>query len=251
MTRLLEALVDDAGLFPPSWLPMDEALARHRRSDSPMLTRRFLLPGDRVTECLELLTEGEVLDVHLIGDDVVPTAPRFGAFPQGQDRVEGHQSGGGITVRAVELRSGTRDDLPCYVEGIAPAELKPHGMFGKLRCGGVRIPSVEEVAAYVVAAARASLPFKGTAGMHAAVRGWESTNGEPHHGYLNLVLAVARSLREDDVADVLRCDDADALTAEAKELSDDLVTATRWLFHSYGSCDTDRPVNDAITLGLL
>lgn len=232
MTRLLAGLVDDAGLFPPSWLPMEEALARHRRSDSPMLTGRFLLPHDRVEE-LSAVLDGPI-EVHLIGDDVV-TLPT-------DDR---------ITVRAVELRSGTRDDLPCYVEGIAPAELKPHGMLGKLRCGGVRIPGVEEVAAYVVAAARQAVPFKATAGMHAAVRGWESTNGEPHHGYLNLLLAVARSLREDDVADVLRCDDADALVAEAKELSDDLVVATRWLLHSYGSCDTDRPVSDAITLGLL
>jgi len=64
-------------------------------------------------------------------------------------------------------------------------------------------------------------------------------------------LWVARALREDDVAEVLRCDDADALAAEAKELSDDLVVATRWLFHSYGSCDTDRPVRDALELGLV
>jgi hypothetical protein len=232
MMRLLTGLVDDAGLFPPSWLPMDEALARHRRSDSPMLTGRFLLPADRVAE-LEAILDGP-LDVHLIGDAVVelPRDPR-------------------ITVHAVELRSGTRDDMPCYIEGVPPAELKPHGMLGKLRCGGVRIPSVEEVAAYVVAAARESLPFKGTAGMHAAVRGWESTNGVPHHGYLNVLLAVARALHEGDVLDVLRCDDADALAAEAKELSDDLAVATRWLYHSYGSCDTDRPVRDALELGLL
>ncbi len=232
--RLLEGLVDDAGLFPPSWLPMDEALARHRRSSSPVLSGRFLCPGDRVDELVALLEPAEVLDIHLIGDDAValPTDPR-------------------VRVRAVELRSGTRDDLPCYLEGIAPAELAGHGVFGKLRCGGVRIPPVEEVAAYVVAAARFSLPFKATAGMHAAVRGWESTDGTPHHGYLNLLLAVARALREDDVLDVLRSTDADSLAAEAKELSDDLVVATRWLLHSYGSCDTDRPVNDAITLGLL
>jgi hypothetical protein len=91
----------------------------------------------------------------------------------------------------------------------------------------------------------------GTAGLHAAVRGWESTEGEPHHGYLNLVLAVARALHEDDVLDVLRSTDADALAAEARELSPDLVVATRWLLHSYGSCDTERPINDAHTLGLI
>lgn len=230
--KLLEGLVDDAGLFPPSWLPMDQALARHRAATSPMLSGRFLCPGDRVDELLALL-DGPI-DVHLIGDDSVelPTDPR-------------------VTVRAVELRSGTRDDLPCYVEGIAPKELKGHGMLGKLRCGGARIPTPEEVAAFVVEAARFSVPFKATAGMHAAVRGWESTRDAPHHGYLNLVLAVARALREDDVLDVLRSTDADALAGEARELSDDLVVATRWLLHSYGSCDTARPVEDAKQLGLL
>ena len=230
--RLLAGLVDDAGLFPPSWLPMADALARHRASSSVMLSGRFLVPADRVAELAALLDAP--LDVHLVGDDVVDLTP-----------VDD------VVVRAVELRSGLVDGLPCYLEGVAPKELAGHGVLGKLRCGGLRIPSVEEVAAYVVEAARQSVPFKATAGLHAAVRGWESTGEEPHHGYLNLLLAVARALREDDVADVLRCTDADALVAEVRELSDDLVVATRWLLHSYGSCDTDRPVRDATDLGLL
>lgn len=233
---LLAGLVDDAGLFPPSWLPMDEALARHRASISPMLSGRFLCPGDRVGELLALLdaSAGSSLDVHLLGDATVdlPTDLR-------------------LRVRAVELRSGVMPQLPCYLEGVDPRELAGHGVFGKLRCGGVRLPPVEEVAAYVLSAARMSVPFKATAGMHAAVRGWESTKGEPHHGYLNLLLAVARALSAGDVLEVLRCTDGDALAHEACELSGDLVTATRWLFHSYGSCDTAKPVTDAMTLGLL
>ena len=236
MTPLLAGLVDDAGLFPPSWLPMDEALTRHRATTSAMLSGRFLCPGDRVEELLALLdtSTGSSLDVHLVGDAAVdlPTDPR-------------------LRVRAVELRSGVMTQLPCYLEGVDPRELVGHGVFGKLRCGGVRIPSVEEVTSYIRSAARVSVPFKGTAGMHAAVRGWENTNGEPHHGYLNLLLAVARALSAGDVLDVLRCTDGDALAHEASELSADLVTATRWLFHSYGSCDTARPVTDAVTLGLL
>jgi hypothetical protein len=234
LIALLAGLVDDAGLFPPAWLPMDQALTRHRSSSSPLLSRRFLCPGDRVDELLGLLGDDERIELHLIGDAAVPLPddPR-------------------ADVKAVELRSGVMPGLPCYVEGIAPKELKSLGVYGKLRCGGARIPSVEEVASYVTAAARVSLPFKGTAGMHAAVRGWESTKGVPHHGYLNLLLAVARSLSEGHVEDVLRSTDAEALAAEARELSTDMVTATRWMLHSYGSCDTDRPVSDATTLGLL
>ena len=231
MSPLLRGLVDDAGLFPPSSLPIDQALARHRGSQHPMLSGRFLCPADRVDELLRLL-DGP-LDVHLIGDDVVdlPDDPR-------------------LTVRAVELRSGVRGDLPCYVEGVEPSVLVGKGVFGKLRCGGVRIPPVDEVAAYVRECVRVGLPFKGTAGMHAAVRGWESTGDEPHHGYLNLLLAVARALTGGDVEGVLASTDAESLAAEAKSLDHSVVADARRLFHSYGSCDTDRPIRDAVELGL-
>jgi hypothetical protein len=232
VTPLLAGLVDDAGLFPPSWLPMDAALARFRAADHPMLSGRFLCPGDRVEELLGVL-DGPI-EVHLIGDAAVqlPTDPR-------------------ISVRAVELRSGLMDEIPCYVEGIAPSALVGRGVFGKLRCGGLRIPSVTEIATYVSECARLSLPFKGTAGMHAAVRGWEDTKGEPHHGYLNLLLAVARALSGGDVEEVLASTSPAALAAEALSLDPALVSATRALFHSYGSCDTARPVSDARDLGLL
>jgi hypothetical protein len=231
VSPLLRGLVDDAGLFPPSWLPMDAALERHRRTRHPMLSGRFLCPGDRLPELADLL-DGPI-EVHLVGDEDVelPDDPR-------------------ITVRAVELRSGTRDDLPCYVEGVEPSVLVGKGVHGKLRCGGLRIPPVDEVAHYVGECARVGLSFKGTAGMHAAVRGWESTNDQPHHGYLNLLLAVARSLSGGDVEAVLASTDAESLVAEAKSLEADLVSATRGLYHSYGSCDTERPVRDAVTLGL-
>lgn len=232
MTPLLAGLVDDAGLFPPAWLPMDEALARHRASTHPMLSGRFLCPADRLTE-LEAVLDGP-LEVHLIGDDVVdlPKDPR-------------------VTVRAVELRSGVRGDFPCYVEGVAPYVLVGKGAMGKLRCGGVRIPSVDEVGHYVSECARLALPFKATAGMHAAVRGWERTRGVPHHGYLNLLLAVSRALSGRSVEDALASTDAGSLAAEALSLDADLAEATRALLHSYGSCDTARPITDAEKLGLL
>jgi hypothetical protein len=231
---LLTGLVDDAGLFPPTWLPMSDALERHRSSRHPMLSGRFLCPGDRVPELLDELGHDEQLEVHLIGDDVVqlPSDVR-------------------VMVQAVELRSGLRHDLPCYVEGVAPYALVGKGVFGKVRCGGVRIPPVDELAHYVTECTGLELPFKATAGMHAAVRGWECTKDQPHHGYLNLLLAVARSLSGGDVEGVLASTDAQSLAEEAKALDPELAKATRGLFHSYGSCDTARPIADARRLGLL
>jgi hypothetical protein len=232
VSTLLDGLVDDAGLFPPSWLAMDAALERHRMSTHPMLSGRFLCPGDRVAELIAALDRP--IEIHLVGDDAVevPTHPY-------------------VITRAVELRSGLMTQLPCYVEGIAPSALVDRGVFGKVRCGGLRIPPVPELAEYVSACARLSLPFKATAGMHAAVRGWEETKSEPHHGYLNLLLAVSRALSGGDVESVLASTDADSLAAEAKAMDLELAAATRGLFHSYGSCDIVRPVHDAAHLGLL
>jgi hypothetical protein len=231
---LLAGLVDDAGLFPPSWLPMAEALDRHRASTHPMLSGRFLCPGDRVGELLDALGQDDALEVHLVGGEAVdlPEDPR-------------------VTVRAVELRSGVMDQVTCYVEGIAPSVLSGRGALGKVRCGGLSIPPVEELAHYVSECARLSLPFKATAGMHAAVRGWESTKDQPHHGYLNLLLAVSRALSGGDVEAVLASVDAETLAKEAISMDEELARSTRALLRSYGSCDTARPVADADALGLL
>lgn len=234
MIPLLRGLVDDAGLFPPSALSMSEALERHRRSDSPMLSGLFLCPANRVDEVVPLLEPDEKLEVHLI-------APAPFDMPD-------HPA---LVVRGVELRSGLMDSIPCYVEGVSPKELAGSGLFGKVRCGGEAIPDVAELATYIAMAARFSVPFKATAGLHAAVRGWESTDGLPHHGYLNILLAVARGISGGNVAQVLASTDAAALAQEARDVHGDLALAVRYVLRSYGSCDTTRPVTDARELGLL
>jgi hypothetical protein len=231
---LLRGLVDDAGLFPPSSLPMAEALDRHRRTESPMLSDVFLCPADRVDELTALLGPYETVEVHLIAPApfTVPDHPR-------------------LIVKGVELRSGLMPEIPCYVEGVGPKELSGTGALGKVRCGGATIPSVAELATYITLAARLSLPFKATAGLHAAVRGWESTDGIPHHGFLNVLLGVARGITGGNVAEVLASTDVEAIAKEVREISADLVVPLRYVFRSFGSCDITRPVNDARELGLL
>jgi hypothetical protein len=234
--RLTDGLIDDAGLFPPTSLDMDKALARFRSTSSPMLTGRFLVPGSRLDELSSLLSAEETeetapIDVHVIA----PLPPRF---PQHQGAVDL------VRVRAVEGREGTTaGEIPCYVEGVPPTEL-PEGCFGKVRCAGI---ADADLAAFIAAAARASRPFKATAGLHRAVRGWD---GAGFHGYLNVLLAVAHAVSGGKAIDVVREDDAETLAREARALSDDQVTAVRWLFHSYGSCDTTQPIHDAQELGL-
>jgi len=53
----------------------------------------------------------------------------------------------------------------------------------KLRCGGARIPSVDEVAQFIRSCREQGRRFKATAGLHHAF----ATGGE--HGFLNLLAA--------------------------------------------------------------
>jgi hypothetical protein len=233
VTPLLERLVDDAGLFPPSNLPMQEALSRFCQSDASVLSGRFVCPSARLAELRGLL-HGPI-EVHVVSDTAVelPDDPW-------------------LVVRAVEMRRDGPAAGPCYVEAAPSVDLRAAGRFAKLRCGGAVVPDVGSVAGFVRDCVRLALPWKATAGLHAAVRGWESApDGRPHHGFVNLALAVCAALTDDDVEAVLECTDADALADRVRATPDELARAARALFHSYGSCDTVRPVTDLRRMGLL
>src|SRR5687768_4096502 len=132
MTPLLERLVDDAGLFPPSSLSMESALTRFRASRSPVHSGRFLCPRSRLDELLAHLRPEESIQLHVVhdGPSDMPADPR-------------------LDVRAHELRHNGDAPLPCYVEAQPSLELKERGQFAKLRCGGTAVPGCEEVAAFV------------------------------------------------------------------------------------------------------
>ncbi|GAA1282189.1 hypothetical protein Psi02_38500 [Planotetraspora silvatica] len=96
MTGLLDALVDDAGLFPPTSLDMRSAVDRHRgdlAAAAPMLTHRLLCPAARIGELIAELSAGDRLRVILIGgDDPART----------QDAIDQVVSDGRLTLAAVE-----------------------------------------------------------------------------------------------------------------------------------------------------
>jgi hypothetical protein len=214
--KLLEALIDDAGLFPPASLAMDKALARFRTTSHPMLSGRFLVPGDRLDELSGVL-DGPI-DVHVIGPGTTD-----------DDR-----------IRVLAREGREQAEMPCYVEGSDPGRC-----YGKVRCAGI---SDEDLARFIEVAAAEARPFKATAGLHRAVRGWD---GPGFHGYLNLLVGVSQAITGGKAIDAIREQDAEVLVREAEHLTDDQVTAVRWLLHSYGSCDTAQPIEDARELGLV
>jgi hypothetical protein len=236
LTPLLQRLVDDAGLFPPSNLPMAQALSRFRTSRSSVLSGRFLCPAARLGELLECLGVDETIELHVVSDEAV-----------------GLPDDARLLIRGVEVRKDNGPvPYPCYVETEPSDELLAAGHFAKLRCGGASVPQTADVAHFVRECVRLSLPFKATAGLHAAVRGWETDErGRPHHGFLNLLLAVCAALTDDAVESVLDCTDPEVLADAVRRTPDDLAHDARGLLHSYGSCDTVRPVTDLQRMGLL
>ena len=103
--KLLAALVDDAGLFPPESLPMARALARHdadERTESPgrfMLTHRFLCPASRLGELRE--------------------APGLQSRSDGEARSDGTPPGPGGRLRLGLILDTGLEGLPSALEAVA------------------------------------------------------------------------------------------------------------------------------------
>ena len=116
----------------------------------------------------------------------------------------------------------------------------------KLRCGGARIPTVDEVAQFVRRCRDDGLRFKATAGLHHAL----PTGGE--HGFLNLLAASVFGGEEEML--VAHDIELDAESFRADGLAADAETCARVrrdLFASIGSCSFDEPVGELKALGIL
>ncbi|MET7331637.1 hypothetical protein [Nonomuraea sp. NPDC005650] len=246
------ALVDDAGLFPPTSLHMDEALARNRRDlehGSSVLTHRFLCPASRLHRLRDM--EYRPRRIGLIVDQ--EEVPAFDDLPV--DFVE-IRLPPGTTIEALAGRLRLPAGVRLFVEvaaGKVGVEV-PGGVGLKVRCGGLTadtFPPAEHLAAFLGFCVERDVPFKATAGLHHAVRHFDPALGVDRHGFLNLVLAVCEAVDGRDPVPVLRTTDVGHLVRLAQGVSEDTAKRARRLLVSYGSCSTSTPVEDLRTLGLI
>ena len=255
---LLERLIDHAALFPPASMHMPEALEADRAaraSEHAWIVDRFIVPASKLGE---LPREAPRLSVVLDGGEGDLEAVRD-AVADGRD---------------VELVEGRIDpawipDTQALVEEKLPGvrafwELSPgRGLRGavaavrearagaKIRCGGTTLPSVAEVAAFIVACRDAGVPFKATAGLHHPIRSGD------RHGFLNLLAAAV--LADGDAEAIVAEEDPGAFTVDEDGLevhghradAETIEAARAELFVAYGSCSFTEPVEDLISLGVL
>jgi hypothetical protein len=209
---LLSRFFDHAPMFPPASLPPTEALAKDRRareSEHAWMLGRLVWPAAQLSELSQ--DEGRALAVVESGSE--------------------------------------RQDEAVYLEGVPLDEVAARGLRAKIRCGGERIPSVEELADFIRGCRSRGLVFKATAGLHHA---YPRCSGE--HGFLNLLAAAVfgneeEALRERPPAFALgaesfRWRDREALPAR-------LADARASLFHSIGTCSFFEPVEELEQLGML
>jgi hypothetical protein len=116
----------------------------------------------------------------------------------------------------------------------------------KLRCGGVRVPTVDEVAQFIRRCRAQGRRFKATAGLHHAL----PTEGE--HGFLNLLAACVFGDEEAMLATREITLDADAFRAEGRTAeAEGCARVRRDLFASIGSCSFDEPIGELRRLRIL
>lgn len=147
--------------------------------------------------------------------------------------------------------------------GTAPANLT---VGAKVRCGGQAAgatPSVDDLAAFVVAAHAHGVPWKATAGLHHPVRGSHGVDGGVvPHGFLNVFVAGvalhAGALEPAHVAEVIAEQDPRAFVVDPAHVAwrsvrveAQQVGAARERCVAFGSCSFAEPVNDLRELGIL
>ena len=209
---LLTRFFDHAPMFPPASLPPAEALAEDRRareSEHAWLLGRLVWPAAELSE-----------------------------LPQDEGR-----------ALAIVDQVTERQDEAVYLEGVPLDEVAARGLRAKIRCGGERVPAVEELSDFIRGCRSRGLVFKATAGLHHA---YPTPDGE--HGFLNLLAAAVFGNEEEALRERSRAFALDATSFRWRDQEAPparLADVRASLFHSIGTCSFFEPVEELEQLGML
>lgn len=279
--RLFQRLFDDASLFPPASLAMADAVAGHLRHQAAWYgstSGPFVCTDGRITQLSAALTAANLVELDLAlvlpggADGLDAAVDAVAADPRLRLRAVEVPIGriaAGESVTAVAALTITLDrtplagaaafaEIPCsQLDASAIRAVAEHRYLVKLRTGGVTpdaFPDEATLAGCLFLLAEFRQPFKCTAGLHHAVRHRAADTGFEHHGFLNVLLAVAAALDgapAGDIAAILADQDGARVAAGINGLGPDRSEEARSMFISFGTCSTDEPITDLVTLGLI
>jgi hypothetical protein len=258
-SSLFYDLFDDAAMFPPQNAPAALAVPMHlalRRGPYTDYVGPLLVAADRMEE-VAAVERDDPLATAIIGR---PT-PSF-ALPKtdvvGLEQVwDAEPLDPAVIGSRLALEPAGLEAVEDLLATVGEARIDGAPVIAKFRTGGVTadaFPSEGDLAYCVFAAYNAGVPFKLTAGLHHAVRHTAEHTGFEHHGFLNVMVAVARchaGANEADVADALAVRDAAVLADEIRSWSADDGVAVRSSFTSFGCCGVEDPIQDLLDLGLI
>jgi hypothetical protein len=275
---LFARFFDDAALFPPARLPVDQAVPGHlvhRVSDHAGVVGPFIASpahlaavagavAGRGIGSLDVAISGRLPDVaaalpdlpphvHVVSLEVAGAAGDVVALlDETRDRFDGRVPQGYVEVGLDREPEAVLADLDL----VAAAEGEPRPR-AKFRTGGTTVeafPTDTEFAVGIVGAARRGLPVKLTAGLHDPARHRDPETGFEHHGLLNVLLAADAAHRGagvEEVAGLLAERDEPGLAAAVRDLPEARAREVRRHVLSVGTCSIDECVAGLTRVGVL
>jgi hypothetical protein len=298
---LLTHSIDYAGIFPPCSLALEPALqnqARYVRDPDAWMLNNFVLPVekfDAAANSISLFDPKHPLRVSALGgksrnaDEFIGTlkiaAETIRSFsarhvdlvsisqlemPLPQDADLESLARIGSILRGLELQpfwetpvGSAEKTIALLAEHNSSADGRPFGY--KLRTGGVTadaFPTSPQIARVLVAAAKARVPIKFTAGLHHPIRQFRDEVITKMHGFLNVLgaamLGAEHEWNEQQTSKMLEDENAasfsfsdDSFTWRELKIATDQIKARRRLVTSFGSCSFDEPREDLRALRFL
>jgi hypothetical protein len=301
LRALLAQSIDYAGMFPPCSLALEPALrnqAEYVRAPEAWILNTFVLSVsqfDAAGESLSLFERHHPLRISALGSKAAKSDHFVAGLKIAADKIRSlcTQHAGLVSVDQLETALAPDADLgllgkiTSILDGFdlqtfweAPADLaeetiallaehnlatdqRPFGV--KLRTGGVTadaFPVSRQIARALVAAAKARLPIKFTAGLHHPIRQFREEVQTKMHGFLNVlgaaVLTAEHGWNQEQTAEMLEDEDAASFSFEDEsfawrewKIATDRIKERRKFVTSFGSCSFDEPREDLRALNLL
>lgn len=288
---LLTEIVDYAGLFPPSKLPMAEAVinyALYKNSNYSWMLGRFVVPVQRLDEFTENARDFFTRDTDLwklsilASDDVYETVQQIDKFNrefEGKAIADTLEIKVGSSLEIENAAAHVPENLDAYFEialdenladSVATLAIKEQR--AKIRTGGITsdaFPPVEQITRFMRTCLAANVPFKYTAGLHHPMRCIKPLTYERNaptgtmNGFLNVFLAAAflsqgyksnliNELLEDEWAESFVFDDSGVWWRQEHFVATAQLVALRTRGAiSFGSCSFDEPIADLQEIEIL